>query len=177
MERFDGELFDRRTAERGPLRRGTSIVTGSNPVQDLSGNSIQPGTLGTFRVAIPQSFLVTNANDSGSGSLRDALTLANSSTADDAITFDPTFFSAPRTIALATALPTLSATGGALSIAGPGTANLKVDGGGNVRVLDSNAPTLNLSGFTVTGGLAKTLTTDLTNEFGGGFRAGGLVTL
>ena len=57
-----------------------------------------------------------------------------------------------------------------MTITGPGAAYLTVDAGGNFRVLDSEAPTLNLSGFTITGGRVN-------NDNGGGLRAGGIVTL
>src|SRR5205085_10455314 len=51
--------------------------------------------------ATPTSTLVTNANDSGNGSLRSAVNAANvviGGTQD--ITFEPSFFATPRTITL-----------------------------------------------------------------------------
>ncbi len=43
----------------------------------------------------PATLIVTNANDNGAGSLRDAITQSNTSPAKDTIVFDKDF-SAPR---------------------------------------------------------------------------------
>jgi Right handed beta helix region len=107
----------------------------------------------TFESRIaPAVFTVLNANDTGAGSLRDALTQANATVASDIINFDPAFFSTPRTIALATSL-TVSQD---VSIVGPGAANLTVNGGGAVRdffiEVDGKAGNVTLSGMTITGG-------------------------
>jgi hypothetical protein len=48
------------------------------------------------------TFTVTNANDAGAGSLREAIDLANANAEADIIEFDPTVFNTPQTIALAT---------------------------------------------------------------------------
>jgi len=48
-------------------------------------------------------FSVTNANDNGAGSLRQAIINANNAAGADTITFDSTFFSTPRMINLTTA--------------------------------------------------------------------------
>jgi hypothetical protein len=119
----------------------------------------------------PATYTVTNDLDDGSaGSLRAAITLANESPDDDVIEFDSGFFSVHRDINLASALPAILYGRGGLTIAGPGAANLTVDGGNAFRVLESNTPTLNLSGFTITGGLAS-------YSDGGGLKASGIVTL
>src|SRR6478609_1399547 len=68
----------------------------------------------------PAVFTVLNANDSGAGSLRDAITQANATVAADTINFDTGVFSTPQTISLLTALPAVSQD---VSINGPG-ANL-----------------------------------------------------
>ena len=64
--------------------------------------------------------VVTNTNDSGVGSLRDALLAGFTN-----INFDPTFFSSPQTITLASELPTVF---GNLSINGPGADLLTIEG-------------------------------------------------
>jgi hypothetical protein len=101
----------------------------------------------------PAVFTVLNANDTGAGSLRDALTQANATVLPDTINFDPAFFGTPRTIPLATSL-TISQD---VSIVGPGAANLNVSGGGLVRdffiEIDGRAGNVSLSGMTVSGGL------------------------
>ncbi len=53
---------------------------------------------------VPQVFTVTNTNDSGGGSLRDAITLAQNG---DLINFS-SLFNTPQTINLLTALPTIT---------------------------------------------------------------------
>ncbi len=141
----------------------------ANQVFDFDGNSIPAGTIGTLYVDIPP-ILVTNANDAGSGSLREAITLANTLPGDDVIGFDPAVFSSHQTISLASALPDFAASGGSLAINGPGIANLTIDAGGQFRVFHSLAPELTLSGFEVTGGLAV-------NGNGGGLLASGIVTI
>src|SRR5207248_2906872 len=66
-----------------------------------------------------KTFVVTNANDTGAGSLRDAFTQAAANPASDTINFDPTFFSTSRTITLATTLPFISGLAGGITINGP----------------------------------------------------------
>src|SRR5438876_1242066 len=50
----------------------------------------------------PAMSTVSNANDGGAGSLRQAILDANSSTGPDLIGFDPAFFNVARTILLTT---------------------------------------------------------------------------
>jgi hypothetical protein len=69
---------------------------------------------------------VTNTNDSGAGSLREAMTEANASVGmSDTIGFAPSL--AGETIILASRLPDVTAAGGALTIDG-GTANITISG-------------------------------------------------
>src|SRR5262245_35042749 len=102
------------------------------------------------------NFLVTNADDSGAGSFRQALIDATATSAADTIAFDTAgVFSSPRTISLLTALPQIAAGGGGLTISGPGAANLTIrrdPGAASFRIFDSAAPTLIISGLTVSGG-------------------------
>src|SRR5262249_35145671 len=101
--------------------------------------------------AAPLLLVVTNTNDTGTGSLRDALTQANASPTFDTITFSPAVFSTPQTVALAGALPTIT---GQLTITGPGASLVRVQpaAGRNIRVFASTATILNSSGITVAGG-------------------------
>jgi hypothetical protein len=104
------------------------------------------------------TYTVTNTNDTGAGTLRQALLDANASIRlDDTIVFDAGFYAAPHVIDIIGALPQFSSGGGALTIVGPGSALLtvrKTDFGPAVyrRVFDSFSPVLNLSGMTLTGG-------------------------
>lgn len=97
-------------------------------------------------VAHANSFTVTNMDDSGTGSLRDAVARANADTGgSNSITFSAT---ATGTITLATPLDTLHNT---LTIVGPGADKLTIHGSpGPVPVLTSDA-FLELSGVTITG--------------------------
>src|SRR4051812_12244849 len=103
-------------------------------------------------------YTVTNVNDVGPGSLRQAILNANNSAhADDTIVFDAAVFSTPRVIDVISALPQFGSVSGGLSIVGPGSNLLtvrKTGFGPQVyrRVFDSFSPVLNLSGMTVTGG-------------------------
>lgn len=87
--------------------------------------------------------LVTNTNDSGAGSLRGALSIAN-----DGDTIDATGVSG-----------TILLTSGELqinhnvTINGPGAENLAVDGNAAFRVFENFASDVIISGFTITNGL------------------------
>src|SRR5262245_25786601 len=93
------------------------------------------------------TLVVTNLNDSGSGSLRDALA---SAAASDTITFAPGL---AGSIPLASPL-TISQT---ITIQGPGAVTLALDGQTNVRVIDVSAGTLTLSGLTIANGKSAAL--------------------
>src|SRR5439155_16042300 len=105
---------------------GTYTITmQSTQVSDIDGNFVPSGVLASFLVNIPQTFLVTNTNDSGAGSLRNAIFAANASAADDIITFDTNgIFANPTTISLNSPLPIGSA--GGLTIVGTGPSRLTI---------------------------------------------------
>jgi hypothetical protein len=88
-------------------------------------------------VAVVQaaSLVVTNLSDSGAGSLRQAITDANASAADDTITF-----SVSGTIVLGSTLPSIVAasTAGALTIDGSGQ-TITVSGNNSVQVIIVNS--------------------------------------
>src|SRR5262249_42634520 len=93
-----------------------------------NGKGAPAVTLGTFSVAIPRSFVVVNTNDSGPGSLRQAVMDANAVVgATDSITFDPTVFSTPQTIALTSGEIGVT---DSVTIVGPGAGLLTIDAGG-----------------------------------------------
>lgn len=106
-----------------------------NQVQDTAANHALALVLGSFRADISTVYVVTNVNDSGPGSLRNALTLANVTTALDTITFDPGYFAVNRTIILTTGE---LAVVNPLSIQGAGTAQLMISGNNNSRVFNIN---------------------------------------
>ena len=87
---------------------------------------------------------VTNTNDSGAGSLRQALADANDG---DTIDFNLTY---PATITLTTGQLVV---GNSVTISGPGANNLTVDGNANDRVFYiSSGKTVTIDGLTVTNG-------------------------
>lgn len=128
-----------------------------NQIQDLTGNFVMAGSIGVISVVIPQNLVVTNTNDSGPGSLRDAMDRAANIPSDDTISFDATVFGVPQTISLQTELPFLFASSGALDITGPGMDLLTVerDAGAatQFRVLSSYGAALTMSDFTISGGV------------------------
>lgn len=102
---------------------------------------------------LPASIIVvTNTNDSGAGSLRDALAVAN-----DGDTIDATGVSG--TILLISGQLNVDKD---VTISGPGANHLAVDGNGQSRVFFINAgKTVTISGLTITNG-------NVPNDWGGG---------
>lgn len=98
------------------------------------------------------TFTVLNVNDSGAGSLRDAITQANALSGDDIINFGP---GATGTITLSSTLPQVTQAGGVLTINGPGRTLLTISGGNSVRIFDTGlAAWLNFNRMTLTNGRA-----------------------
>jgi hypothetical protein len=112
---------------------------------------------------------VTNTNDSGPGSLRDAINSANSG---DTINFSLTF---PATITLTTALTIDSSGSKTLTVSGPGASALAISGGNSVPVFViqplfglGGPVTATISGLTIENG---------SSLLGGGIFNGGTLTL
>ncbi len=112
-----------------------------------------------FYRAQAATIIVANLNDSGAGSLRQAILDANAAAGDDIITFASGL---TGTINLAGALPALSTN---ITINGPGADLLTVrrDTGGDYRIFDITGATTTstISGLTISNGVA---------DFGGGIR-------
>ena len=87
------------------------------------------------------TIVVTNTNDAGSGSLRDALAMANDG---DTITFAVT-----GTITLTSAELQITHN---VTISGPGAASLAVNGNATFRVFENFASNVTISGLTITNG-------------------------
>jgi hypothetical protein len=86
------------------------------------------------------TFTVTNTNDSGAGSLRQAVLDANAAGSADTIVFDAAVFSSPQTITLATVIQISPAAGvDNLTITGPGANLLTIvsSGSGSVRIFEN----------------------------------------
>jgi len=86
------------------------------------------------------TFTVTNTNDSGAGSLRQAVLDANAAATADTIVFDSAVFNSPQTITLATVIQISPAAGiDNLTIIGPGANLLTIvsSGSGSVRIFEN----------------------------------------
>ena len=105
-------------------------------------------TVGSLLAVLPgpagaATFVVTNVNDAGPGSFRDAIAQANAANGNDAINFDPAVFGSPQSIQLNGFLSIDPANGpDALEITGPGadllTVRAAVAGGAALDVPDGN---------------------------------------
>src|SRR5262249_34003873 len=112
-----------------------SVVMQPNQVSDTSSNFITTDLIGQFTVGVPLSLVVTSAADDGSpGTLRDALTQANTNAnVADAITFD-TGKMGTNTIALASPLTVSD------SVSINGGAGIILDGGGSMQIMQVSGP-------------------------------------
>ncbi len=102
---------------------------------------------GDLHLVHAANFTVTNLNDSGAGSLRQAIEDANASAGADTITFAP---GVAGIISLVSVLPVITEE---LTIQGPGAEVLAVSGDGMYRIFESgvNVP-LTVSGLTIRDG-------------------------
>jgi hypothetical protein len=117
---------------RALLSGGPTIYT----VNSVDNGATGTGTSGTL------PYVISQAN-------------ANSNPAGSRIEFDPTVFSSPQTIALASTLE-LSETAGPEVIVGPGSGVVTISGGNAVRVVQvDSGVTATLSGLTISDGNAS----------------------
>jgi CSLREA domain-containing protein len=157
-----------------PAAGSKAIDNGSNPAglttdqrgrgfSRLAGAAVDIGAVEVQLV----NLLVTNALDSGPGSLRQAMNDASQNIGADTITFDPAFFYTPRTIILTSGQ---LVTYDKVTIIGPGAALATVSGNNASGVFAFHSGTDNsiLSGLTVTKG---------SDFFGGGIYGYGALTV
>jgi len=109
-----------------------------------------------------ESYIVTNTNDDGAGSLRQAIIDANAHDGLDTITFAP---NVTGTIMLGAALPPIT---GELTISGPGAEVLAVSGAGLYRIFTVDAGPVAISGLTLRDGYARNLGWPDSPELNGG---------
>jgi CSLREA domain-containing protein len=149
-----------------PAVTSKAIGNGTNPAgvtMDQRGRGFPRSVGGVIDIGAvtvrPTNLLVTNALDSGPGSLRQAIVDANANPGPDTISFDPAYFNMPRTITLTTGQLIAS---DRVTINGPGLALATVSGNNADRVFNFafTAANSSLSGLTVTKGIS--------NGFGGG---------
>jgi hypothetical protein len=115
---------------------------------------------------------VTNVNDSGPGSLRQAVTDANNSVGGDVITF--ALGSGPHTITLTTGELLITSN---ININGPLNDPLTISGSSTSRVFRIDGGTVNIDHLTITQGKPSVAPADNTGRGGGLFVSGGTVTL
>ena len=133
--------------------------------------------LGLEERVVPATITVTNTNDAGANSLRQAIIDANATPANDTIDFNFSSGSSPYTITLSSALPNIvdASTAGTLTITGLGATVLTISGdngisGRNFRIFNiASGGNLSISGVTVSG--AKT------SDNGGAFSNAGSLTI
>lgn len=105
----------------------------------------------------PTTYVVTNTQDVGSGSLRQAVLDANAAGGADSIVYDAAVFATAKTITLKTGQMTIT---DAVTITGP-TAKLTIDASHATRIFEIDLPgkntnALNLLGLTLINGNATT---------------------
>ncbi|MFM7099253.1 MAG: choice-of-anchor Q domain-containing protein, partial [Gemmataceae bacterium] len=149
----------------GSVAIGTTAGTGT----DQRGINRTTNDIGAYSFGIQ----VTNTSDSstaGSGSLRAAINLANSTPGNDGISFAFTSGSSPYTISLTSSLPSIanSSTAGGLTINGLGASSLIISGNnGNFSIFNiDTGGSLFLFGSTVSGA-------NFTSGNGGAFKNSG----
>jgi hypothetical protein len=148
----------------GPTQ--THALTAASPAINVGANSTGlttdqrgPGFVRAFGVPdigafeFQNEFVVTNTNDSGTGSLRQVLLNTNANPGIDLVTFSPITFSSAKTITLATgALPIQDS----VVIQGP-SAELTISGDNSTRVIEISGSIVidvNISKLTLTKGAA-----------------------
>ena len=134
--------------------------------------------LGGGPAAIAADFTVNTFNDSGTGSLREAIENANADpTGEHTISFDGGLGNG--TILLDSMLPMVQlGTGGNLTITGPGTANLAISGQSQHRILFVDSGDVTVEGITLRdgragGGAGGSFGGSSAGGGGGGLGAGG----
>lgn len=133
---------------------GTWTITATDTV-----NASITGTTGNIPIAAPASFVVTNLNDSGTGSLRAAIANSNASSTGGVITFQAGL---TGTILLTTGTLTINRS---TKIIGPGASLLAIDGGNAFRIFLANLG-LSISGLTIQHGVDSG--TNLSSDGNGG---------
>jgi CSLREA domain-containing protein len=107
-----------------------------------------PILLTPAKAAYASTYTVTNLSDSGTGSLRSAITSANTDPAGTIV-----FASGlTGTITLQSSLPNVALTSGSMTITGPGANKLAISGQGKYQVLVIVKGTATISGVTITDG-------------------------
>ncbi|MFN8595362.1 MAG: choice-of-anchor Q domain-containing protein [Anaerolineae bacterium] len=124
-----------------------ALVSGAALVAVLSVTLALHSASVTKAHSLSTTFTVTNTNDSGPGSLREAIVNANTLGGDDVIDFN--LSGCPCVIVLSSTLPVIV---GTLEIVGPGADQLAIDGNNSVRVFEANIAPVIIANLTVRNG-------------------------
>ena len=134
--------------------RALGLLGGGSVLAATAGAAGLGALLATAAPAGATTFTVTNLNDAGVGSLRQAVLDANTAPTDDVIDFAPGL---SGTIALATGKMIIT---DEVTITGSGSANVTISGGGTSQIFyiydiaHVGALTVTISGLTLTDGYA-----------------------
>ncbi|MBS1794665.1 MAG: CSLREA domain-containing protein [Acidobacteria bacterium] len=163
------------------INSGTS--TGASPTDQRGRSRVGQFDIGAFEAQF--NLIVTNTNDSGAGSLRDAVQTANSTSTDETVSFD-----IPANAAgCADGICTVTLTSGELVVNNVSTAgnltiqnsnnnsfNLEISGNNNSRVFNvGSGANLTIYGLTVKNGRVAGQAPSTGNLGGGIFNNGGTV--
>ena len=141
-----GNREQRRAAERRARRRRAAGAVMTASTAALGATSVLFAT-GATPASANTPIVVSTAADSGAGSLRAAVTQANTDAGADTITFDMAAIGASN-INVPTQLPQITQ---ALDITGPGASALSLTGTGTERIFDlAGSFDVTISGLTLT---------------------------
>src|SRR5436190_213233 len=142
MSRHQRRRRSRRIEHRRTIAAKRTVIAGAGLSLGI--------TLATGASAEAATFTVSNLNDSGAGSLRQAILDANAASGADQVTFSSTL---SGQITLASELPNMT---DALDIVGPGAGQLTISGDQNSRIFYLRPPVhgtaVTISGLTLTAG-------------------------
>ncbi len=135
----------------------TVSVTGLSAGRGYSFKAYATNSVGTTYTTPVATFttglgstVVINTNDSGIGSLRQAVLNANANPGADAITFDPTVFATAQTINITSSLPAFT---GDTSVTGPAAGVTVNSGVVSIAFTVAAATTASFTGLTISGGI------------------------
>ncbi len=144
-----GKAFGLTDDQRGKPRPADQPDIDDSTAPGADGSDMGAVELQAADIPHPTTFHVTNTNDAGDGSLRQAMLDAESNFGDDTILFDS---DVSGTINLASPLPDLDES---VTITGPGADAVTVDAGGDERIFNiTYGDDFTISGLTLTNGYA-----------------------